>query len=74
MAFERVHLAAGARQTVTLTLTMAHLQLAEPATGDLYQEPGVFRVEFTNGIGVTLGTEVVLAGPRVLVEPFPGGP
>ncbi len=69
--FERVHLAPQSKQTLSFKLTAAQFQLADPSTGNLYQEPGTFQVELTNNLGETQAVTVVFSGPRVLIEPFP---
>ena len=71
LGYRRVHLAPGATAQVTFSVGAAALALADKASGDIVSTPGAWTLRATNGVASALEFNVTVAGPQVVLVPFP---
>jgi hypothetical protein len=70
--FQRVHLAPGQSQTVTLSFSTASFRMVAKPSGHIVSTPGVFTLQITNGVDQVINHTVTVLGDEVVVERFPG--
>jgi len=69
--FERVHLMPGESTLVTIKVTPETMQMTRKATGDVVVSPGLYQLEFSDGVSLGFKREVRLTGETALVARFP---
>lgn len=69
--FERVHLEPGQSASVSFAVSASTLHLVDPSTGDVICTPGLYELEFTNGVEQSLRHELVIQGAELVLEKFP---
>lgn len=72
IAYQRVHLDAGAATTVSFTVNSASLRMVDKATGAVVSTPGSWNLLVTDGVLASpLTYPAMVAGAEVVVTPFP---